>query len=1586
VNRSTPLAASLIGVLAMLAAAAPGARSQEAHDDRARPSAAPPPSGTLGPVRRGAAGRPGAEGDRADGCCGGALLDPLSRFEHARHTVAGPRHTVVVAEAAGVPALEASAGEVLVELAPDISIAALARSRGLEIARSLPAHRAYVLRRSGARPHDLARELAEAPGVMRVRPNWIARTRATVPNDDMYPAQGALDGLGLEDAWDLSKGAGIEVAVLDTGFDGDHPDLRGALAQNGWLDVVSAAALPYDDNGHGTAVAGIIGARFQNTFGTAGVAPEASVYAVKVADGGGAATFADLIAGFDAATRRGSRIIVCALGAPVDDPLLQAAVKQALDGGAVVLAAAGNEPLAAPSYPAAYPGVLAVGGTAAGAPELSFSTALAPSVAALAPAETVLTTLPGRVWGYVHGTSAAAAHAAGVAALALAREPQLDRAGLERTLRWTGTPVAALAELREVFPARAVHALRAVEHAPVTTMDVEVDTVELLPRLPAAGSGATVRAVVRNLGHVPIPRALVKARYRDAAGQVVEIQPLVTSGLAPGEQRALRFAWRSTPPAGRYTLEVTVDPLAGETRTGNNARTRPATIIGAGAAAAPDVRLSYLEVHPLVSAGRAELDAAVKNLGRDPLTDVDVVFRANGQAFATQRLPRLDVASEARLRAVWPFPQAVPGLVGFEVEVLARPGETALGDNIGEARVRLGTAKTPPVDVLYQQSNGVDLIVDAPFRLGPTRPYLPLLVFCPSKGERSTATYVTIDRTRVWRRDTPAPSPRGTLVYDDTRGAPPAQQPAGLDILDEDGAVLSRGGVASADLFTDDQLRRNGRYNVMRVPRAALGVAGPPAAPVTRFVDAEVRWSFHRRLLWIFQITRSGSARKVMRVVLGPRDLPRLPGEGHYYDAHLHTIAEWYHASPLALTAPRKAYGGPLIMLHESAAAVGLIGDPLQVKDRIAVTDHNTFYNTTVGDPDHPDARPPFGPSSPARSPAPGGGVLPEIDRYRELYGLTSGEEVAFKQNQRNGFNGFGVDLPIGAHMLVYRGAHVEGPWHGGGFLPDPLSPNIDVDLDRTLTSLAQSNQAVNARAFAFAAHPHTSSSQGWSSSNLRMALGLDPARRTLDHVHASPPGFVTKGLQLWNGRSHRSLVAWHDAIATDLLYAFNAQPDVVFIRKVLGVAGSDAHGDFSMSIGRLATPIPLSFTFSVNSSWFGCARTWVTTEGVPGATAGERLVDALAGGRSVLTDGPLVSFRMDAEGRFSSADLRWHDGVDAAEDDDGLMGGHGAFDGGGTLLTVSGNPSTWIRYRYEEHPEVGANAGRVDTIHIYRDGPFTPNPTRSRGGFDQPLSVGGLAAAGPGQDLAERLDPAEEGLVTQPAAFSLGAFTGGDPDAGRLGLEERRCYTNPVWAVPVAVSVNAVAGATGIAAGDLQITLELPITMDPTAGVVEVKALDANGDSTGRPDPALAVLRATWSAVGGVANALCRLENTQPIPTTGDAYPAAGRKTFCVYFREPPRDAFGNALNPLAFTFEVAGGASGSGGSTSSPSRGGGGGGSSSGGCALATADGPQPGPLTPLFALLFAALTLRTGVRLKWVVATLHRRRAGWRGPPEA
>lgn len=1537
----------------------------------AAPARAAPPGGEqlVLPARTGGALAPPvrlAAGGRSDacGCCTGTPLTPYGRFLHAIRQCERVRHQVVRVERAGAPAHEAVRGQALLRLAPGVEPAAFARARGLELVRAVAALRACVVARPGADPAALAGELAAAPEVEHASPNWVARTLATVPNDDMYHAQRARRALGLEDAWDITRGAGVQLAVLDTGIDAGHADLQGALAAGGWHDVLAGSPQPYDDNGHGTALAGIIAARFQNLFGTAGVAPEASLLAIKVADAAGAASFGDLIAGLDEATRRGVPIIVIALGAPLGDPLLEAALKRALDAGALVLAAAGNENLEVPLYPAAYPGVLAVGGSAgSGAAEPAFVTCLGPAVALLAPAEDVLTTLPGNVWGFAGGSSAAVAHAAGIAALALAQSPGLDRARLSQVLRYGSEPVPALDGLEEVYPARRVHALRALERAQPGHIDVAVDGLWVAPARPAPGGAARVRARVRNEGNAALGTVTLRARYLDG-GRSVEIGVVQLAGLQIGEQREVSFSWRQTPPAGSYPVEVAADPVPGETELGDNVRQRAVTI---AAGALPDVRLAFLQVRPDLDRGRVEVEAWVRNLGPAALADVDVSFVANGQPWTVIRIPQLEVGGEARLLALWPLPQVVPELVAFEARVARQPGELSVFDNAGEARARLGTPATRPLQALYQQSNGVDLILDAPYRLGPQRPYLPVLVFCPSKADRSTSTYVTIERARLWYRDAPSPSggSPGTLLYEDTHGAPPAHAAPGLELLDEDGALLVRGGAPSLDLFNDEELRLNGRYNLLRLPRAALGVAGPPPSALTRYLEGRLEWAFHRRLLWVFRITRHGSHRKVLSVVFGPTDLPRLPGEGQYYDAHLHTIAEWHHNSPLQLTAPRKNYGGPLPMLNEAAAAIGFVPDPSQVKDRVAITDHNTFYNTSVGDPNHPDVRPPFGPTSPLRSAAPGGGVFSEFERYRQIYGLSAGEEVAFKQLQHNGFAGFGVDLPLGSHLLLYRAQHIEGPWHGGGFFPDPQAPPIDVELDTLLRDLAQTQPAANAHAFAFAAHPD-SGMLGWADDKWRLALGLDPALRTMAHVHPNPPGFVFKGLQVWNGRGHRALapsgidfddlnpfadpvwqhgnqdwdrpvatnlVAWHRAIAANLRYSFVHLPELVFVRKVLGVAGSDAHGDFNYSVSRLATPIPFNFTFSVDSSWFGCARTYVFTQGIALADAGERLVRALAGGRSVLTDGPLLAFTIDAEGRFDSSDLRWHDQLDQAADDDGLMGGHGAFDGGGTVLVVRDNPHVHLRYRYEELPEAGSNGGRIEAIHIYKDEPHAPNPTRSRGRFEQPLSVGKLAPAGPGQWLSERLDPAEEGLVREPSAFSLGAFTGGDPDTVVLGIEERRCYTNPIWALPVAVSVQASPAQSELPPGALRIVLEFPVSMDPTGGVVEVKELDANGQSSGRADPPLATLQATWSSAGGVRDARLELTNPQSIPTTGPEYPAPGRKSFVVYFREPPRDAFGNALNPLAFTFEVAWG--GPGGSTASPQSGRRGGGSG-GGCAL--------------------------------------------------
>jgi subtilisin family serine protease len=169
-----------------------------------------------------------------------------------------------------------------------------------------------------------------------------------------------LDAIGAPDAWELGRGEGSTVAILDSGIDLDHPDLRDRVAggvscigSGGDADRCSGS--PDDHNGHGTHVAGIVAAEADNGRGIAGVAPEARLLAVQVLadqclDPGcaaeGAAT--DVAAGINWSVEHGADVINLSL-APTEhgtvDPDLERAVLDAWDRGVVLVAAAGNDEL-----------------------------------------------------------------------------------------------------------------------------------------------------------------------------------------------------------------------------------------------------------------------------------------------------------------------------------------------------------------------------------------------------------------------------------------------------------------------------------------------------------------------------------------------------------------------------------------------------------------------------------------------------------------------------------------------------------------------------------------------------------------------------------------------------------------------------------------------------------------------------------------------------------------------------------------------------------------------------------------------------------------------------------------------------------------------------------------------------------------------------------------------------------------------------------------------------------------------------------------------------------------------------------------
>ncbi|WP_277041060.1 S8 family serine peptidase [Actinacidiphila oryziradicis] len=216
--------------------------------------------------------------------------------------------------------------------------------------------------------NELAR-LSALPGVAAVLPDTPVRAQTDVS----VPLIGAPEVWKRKDpAGKAVRGAGVTVAVIDTGVDYTHPDLGGGFGPGhkvvAGYDFVNNDADPMDDNGHGTHVAGIIAGRAAEAGGITGVAPDATLVAYKVMDDQGSGYTSDIIAGIEAATDPANPhradVINMSLGGLGDgtDPLGQAATA-ATRAGVVVVAAAGNSGPGANSVitPAAADGVIAVG-------------------------------------------------------------------------------------------------------------------------------------------------------------------------------------------------------------------------------------------------------------------------------------------------------------------------------------------------------------------------------------------------------------------------------------------------------------------------------------------------------------------------------------------------------------------------------------------------------------------------------------------------------------------------------------------------------------------------------------------------------------------------------------------------------------------------------------------------------------------------------------------------------------------------------------------------------------------------------------------------------------------------------------------------------------------------------------------------------------------------------------------------------------------------------------------------------------------------------------------------------------------------
>jgi subtilisin family serine protease len=305
--------------------------------------------------------------------------------------------------------------------------------------------------------------LAASSAVDYAEADVVLQALDTDPNDPHWGAQWGPKRVAAPTAWDGSRGSGSAViAVLDTGVDFGHEDLRGATLPG--FDFVNNDTDPADDQGHGTAAAGVAAARTNNTLGVAGMCWSCPIMPVKVLDANGSGSTSTVAQGIVWATDNGARVISMSLGGPGATQTLADAVAYAASKGVVLVAAAGNSSSSTPFYPAAYPSVIAVGGTDS-ADRLYGWSNYGSWVHVAAPGCNVAPLRSGG-YGTFCGTSSATPIVAGLAGLVLAARPDVSNLTVSQTIMGTATPIGGAVQHGIVNAARSLGALNALPPAP----------------------------------------------------------------------------------------------------------------------------------------------------------------------------------------------------------------------------------------------------------------------------------------------------------------------------------------------------------------------------------------------------------------------------------------------------------------------------------------------------------------------------------------------------------------------------------------------------------------------------------------------------------------------------------------------------------------------------------------------------------------------------------------------------------------------------------------------------------------------------------------------------------------------------------------------------------------------------------------------------------------------------------------------------------------------------------------------------------------------------------------------------------------
>lgn len=492
---------------------------------------------------------------------------------------------LVAMPAVAGPAPEVAPGEVLLSLGcgstsgPRVAAALAGLGEVSETSKALGICRVRL--RAGVSLSSALARLRASSGVYQAEPNiqYSLETDAPLftPNDPGFPFQYAPRLIGADRAWDLFEPKGLAIlAVIDSGIDSSHPDLADSLLRDasglfGYNVFARRPGGAEDDFYHGTHVAGIAAARVNNGLGIAGIAglsrdgvTGVRLMPVKVFDRFGRGSSFSISEGIVWAADHGARVISLSLGSPIYSPALARAVSYAQEKGCLVVAAAGNQGSFIPIYPAALPGVLAVGATDAEDRLTSYSN-YGPWVSLAAPGHEILSTTPsglhgGRIQPYydmLSGTSMACPHVAAAAAILMAQNPELPAPEVARLLLAHTDPYLSAPDRTLAPGAGRLNVHRALVAAIGPPGPTALARVQLSPSRIEGGQPVTGVVVLR--GEPPVED--IRVALLSSAPELVT---LPTEVVVPAGASAATFAVETRAVTAHTNLQISASALGTE--------------------------------------------------------------------------------------------------------------------------------------------------------------------------------------------------------------------------------------------------------------------------------------------------------------------------------------------------------------------------------------------------------------------------------------------------------------------------------------------------------------------------------------------------------------------------------------------------------------------------------------------------------------------------------------------------------------------------------------------------------------------------------------------------------------------------------------------------------------------------------------------------------------------------------------------------------------------------------------------------------------------------------------------------------------